>query len=251
MAAGLESLDLGAVPTEHTATERALCCESCGTAIAKADELLMDRAAIMDSACFAYELDVLNQEVWAYSATNPGATRFDVIRLAPAPSVVLTGRPTAEHSWFPPYLWRMAECYGCGEHLGWSFFAADANGGGTDDDVSTDADEQLSFHGLIVTRLRERLVRTAQLQDRARMHAERGQIDAMVRSMFEQAAERAGQAADGTQTIQQHVSALAGSVESLIAHEAHSPAREAPALYLRSSESTDHGSALAVERAEQ
>jgi hypothetical protein len=100
----------------------ALCCQSCGCAIAPADELLPERATTMGSAVFCYDLEVLDVDVWAYSATNPADVRFDVVRVAPAPSVCLSGRASAEHSWFPPYEWRMASCR-CGVHLGWSFSA--------------------------------------------------------------------------------------------------------------------------------
>lgn len=77
------------------------------------------------SAVYAYELDVLGAEgVAAYSATNPGGHRFDVVRAraeqcAARPS---GGAPTAEHSWFPPFAWRGAACPGCSGHIGWTFY---------------------------------------------------------------------------------------------------------------------------------
>ena len=41
-----------------------------------------EKAVIMKEAVFCYELDVCGREdVWCYSATNPGANRFDVVRV--------------------------------------------------------------------------------------------------------------------------------------------------------------------------
>lgn len=138
----------GTDAADDTELVPAMCCEACGVSIASVDEFLAERAHTMDSATFGYELDVLDKAVWAYSATNPGATRFDVVRVKPVPGVFLTGEPTAEHSWFPPYEWRMAACY-CGMHLGWSFSEA----GGAPADGSIDGSESsrirhASFHGL-------------------------------------------------------------------------------------------------------
>ena len=89
-------------PVEEDEEVPALCCAVCGSAIVTRDELLLDRAETPRSAVYAYELDVLEEEVWAYSATNPQAARYDVIRTKPAKSVIAYGDPTLEHSWFVP-----------------------------------------------------------------------------------------------------------------------------------------------------
>eukprot|EP00750_Incisomonas_marina_P027880 INCI6254.1.p1 GENE.INCI6254.1~~INCI6254.1.p1 ORF type:complete len:315 (-),score=56.70 INCI6254.1:162-1106(-) len=70
--------------------------------------------------------------ITTYSATNPHENRFDVFRLRfPDPAehpkrlVQLTGSPTADHSWFPPYEWCFAHCWQCSSHIGWGFEAPD------------------------------------------------------------------------------------------------------------------------------
>ena len=77
----------------------ALCCAVCGSAIVTRDELLLDRAETPPSAVFAYELDVLEEEVWAYSATNPSANRYDLVRTKPSKNIISYGSPTRDHSW--------------------------------------------------------------------------------------------------------------------------------------------------------
>lgn len=131
----------------------ALVCARCNHPVAIVGEMLCERVQVMDSAVYSYELEVLDhEEVWCYSATNPENIRFDVCRFAqPRPRVVITGTPTREHSWFPPYLWRGALCPGCDSHLGWAF-------------VEAASSTQPSFVGLILTRLRERQLPAAQIE---------------------------------------------------------------------------------------
>ena len=114
------------------------------------EDLLLERIPTLSSACFSYELDVLGEMISVYSATNPTATRFDVIRVALVrPSVIISGdAATEEHSWFPPYKWRMSACI-CGQHLGWAF--------------SNDSGDQ--FLGIIVTKLSPREVSASELDD--------------------------------------------------------------------------------------
>ena len=53
-----------------------------------------------------------------------------------APGCAAVGRATTEFTWFPGTRWRLAQCTGCGLHLGWRF---DGDGD--------------SFWGLILERL--------------------------------------------------------------------------------------------------
>ena len=88
---------------------------------------------VMKDAVFSYELDLLGRDdCCVYSATNPGDVRFDVVRVDAQRAltaegfgvrrrVALTGSATPEHSWFPPYCWRMCSCASCLAHLGWGF----------------------------------------------------------------------------------------------------------------------------------
>ena len=69
-----------------------LCCARCQQPLCFAGDLHVERYGtgdedpagwdIMRSACFSYDLDLLGvEDVQAYSATNPGAVRFDVVRI--------------------------------------------------------------------------------------------------------------------------------------------------------------------------
>ena len=98
-----------------------LVCSRCSAVIAHRSEVLSEKAVIMQEAVFCYELDMCGKEdVWCYSATNPGANRFDVVRvdaqsLSPGGDTCLSGvtlswKLTTEHSWFPPYGWKMCSC---------------------------------------------------------------------------------------------------------------------------------------------
>ncbi|KAF4654774.1 hypothetical protein FOL46_008545 [Perkinsus olseni] len=74
--------------------------------------------SIYKEVVYSYELDVLEDPAWCYSATNPHEYRFDVCRANPAElshgGIRVTNPPQEEFSWFPPYLWMMALCNTCG-----------------------------------------------------------------------------------------------------------------------------------------
>lgn len=53
--------------------------------------------------------------------TNPSGVTFEFGCYSQAPGCAVTGKPTAEHTWFPGYTWQIAQCAGCGTHLGWYF----------------------------------------------------------------------------------------------------------------------------------
>jgi hypothetical protein len=204
-----------------------LSCAACNIPIVSREELLIERATTLESAVFSYELDMLDREYWAYSATNPGAVRFDVVRTVPVPHIILSGRPSPDHSWFPPFEWRMAHCC-CGAHLGWSFTSPSRTSAynlflRTEVARIKAAQPELShrdafreaarnfrvedhlgqshgFHGLIVTNLRERRATAEQLHNRERLAADRlrttRRIDSMMRVLFNEAAEEAQRTAD-------------------------------------------------------
>lgn len=200
-----------------------LCCSSCSAPIAEADEIIKEKAATLTQAVYTYILEILEEEIPVYSATNTHDHRFDVVRVSlnesrpvpvsqhqsstadqetlqvilrrmqgtalvqhplnmeaaanlleelenlvdsavdtsgeeasspdedqPSPTsrvfasrLISVGDPTAEFSWFPGYLWTIATCKICGDHLGWIFH--------TDD-------KQIVFQTLIVTKLREKCI---------------------------------------------------------------------------------------------
>ena len=126
---------------ERTAVMR---CARCNHPIAAAADLLPEQIARLESASYPYQLDLLgNEEAWVYSATNAQQRRFDVCRfgVAACARLELSGTPTDEHSFFPPFAWRMASCARCSAHLGWTFGAAEGG--------------EPQFAGLILTHLRE------------------------------------------------------------------------------------------------
>jgi len=215
------------VPDIPEADIPVLSCAACNIPIVSREELLIERATTLESAVFSYELDMLDREYWAYSATNPGAVRFDVVRTVPVPHIILSGRPSPDHSWFPPFEWRMAHCC-CGAHLGWSFTSPSRTSAynlflRTEVARIKAAQPELShrdafreaarnfrvedhlgqshgFHGLIVTNLRERRATAEQLHNRERLAADRlrttRRIDSMMRVLFNEAAEEAQRTAD-------------------------------------------------------
>ena len=100
------------VPAATDVQDMVLACQRCRFPIASRAELIIERSTgLLDSAVFAYELDVLGSPHWCYSATNPGAARFDVVRVslttdeddALATSAIRLGAASfsGEHSWFP------------------------------------------------------------------------------------------------------------------------------------------------------
>ena len=68
-------------------------------------------------------IDVLGQVT--HCRTNPGGFtyRFRCFRDAPGCSAI--GTPVSEHTWFAGYVWQIACCRQCGEHLGWLFKGED------------------------------------------------------------------------------------------------------------------------------
>ena len=127
-------------------------CAQCNHPIAAAADLLPEQIPRLESASYPYQLDLLgNEEAWVYSATNANQHRFDVCRFGPAACARLdiSGTSTDEHSFFPPFAWRMAACARCSAHLGWAFGAVEGTAEG-----AAEGDEPL-FAGLILTHLRE------------------------------------------------------------------------------------------------
>ena len=103
-----------------------LLCSTCRNPVCPEECLLVDVTSTLSSSVFTYRLDLLTlADVPLYSATNPSGHRFDVVRCTPrvvTDGFVRVGRTSfAEHSWFPPRHWSMADCASCGSHLGWAF----------------------------------------------------------------------------------------------------------------------------------
>jgi len=73
-----------------------------------------------------------------HTFTNPHGLVFRIGCFAAAPGCAQTGMLTEEWTWFRGYLWQVALCRGCGNHLGWRY--RDYGGEG--------------FYGLILPRLK-------------------------------------------------------------------------------------------------
>lgn len=67
---------------------------------------------------------------------NPVGIVYELGCFGSAPGCSLVGESSAEFSWFPGCVWRIALCRKCGVHLGWRFQSA-----------------ELSFYGLILAHL--------------------------------------------------------------------------------------------------
>ena len=153
------------IPEADPPLTEVLTCQRCGSVVATAADLLTQPYdGVLKEAVFSYELELLEVEsCWCYSATNPGDTRFDIVRLDfTLPDmenrVVCEPEFTEDYSWFPPHAWSMASCVRCRAHLGWGFAAplkerGETEGGGG---AATARPRDAAFLGLIVTKLRQR-----------------------------------------------------------------------------------------------
>ena len=123
-----------------------LTCSSCSSVcFATDDDVLEDIIPHSPESAFNYDLDILSKQVKCYSATNPAADRFDVIRLSKDVAFVFSDDEySTSHSWFPGYSWTAAGCLVCCQFLGWKF-------------RNTLSPEE-EFFGLIVTKLRPRTI---------------------------------------------------------------------------------------------
>jgi hypothetical protein len=52
---------------------------------------------------------------------NPSGIECDFQTFVSCPGAIALGDPTAEHTWFSGYVWSMAFCRYCGQHLGWYY----------------------------------------------------------------------------------------------------------------------------------
>lgn len=57
----------------------------------------------------------------AHTFTNPAGIVFRIGCFADAPGAASFGGENSAFSWFPGFVWRIALCASCGEHLGWRF----------------------------------------------------------------------------------------------------------------------------------
>ncbi|WP_155321328.1 cereblon family protein [Desulfosarcina ovata] len=72
-----------------------------------------------------------------HTFANPSGILFEIACYRNASGCGYIGPTSAEFTWFPGFVWRIAVCTNCLIHLGWRFIAVDGN----------------FFHGLITSRL--------------------------------------------------------------------------------------------------
>ncbi|HET9931771.1 MAG TPA: cereblon family protein [Polyangiaceae bacterium] len=74
----------------------------------------------------------------AHTFVNPAGMIFRIGCFAVAPGVASVGEGSGDFTWFRGFVWQVALCRGCGEHLGWLF-----------------SSNAMRFFGLILDRLAE------------------------------------------------------------------------------------------------
>jgi hypothetical protein len=67
----------------------------------------------------AREFEIDGQYV--HRRINPHGIHFEFFIFTGAPGCTTSSRPTEDFSWFDGYLWEIAACANCHEHLGWRF----------------------------------------------------------------------------------------------------------------------------------
>lgn len=138
----------------ETEVQKWLECAECRFPLVRAEELIAERCTVRTDVAWCYELDVFDQQVSCYSATNAHDHRFDVVRVdAPSAltrSILQEGEATAEFSWFPGFAWSMAHCANCYCHLGWAFEAETAQ-----EEPDPASKPEVAFFGLVLTKMRE------------------------------------------------------------------------------------------------
>ncbi|KAH9586367.1 hypothetical protein LSM04_008180 [Trypanosoma melophagium] len=99
-------------------------CGACKYPLCLVNDILAHRAHDAWMAhVYAYELDLFtdNTPLWCYSATNPAARRFDIIRCKSSYAMRLRGPWSREHSFFIGHEWCYCSCRNCNHFLGWGF----------------------------------------------------------------------------------------------------------------------------------
>ena len=89
--------------TESRDPEAPLCCARCGHVITR-----------------EHHRTTVNGR-HTHTRVNPSGYVFHFGCFARAEGCLVIGPPTAEESWFPGFVWRIALCAACKTHLGWSF----------------------------------------------------------------------------------------------------------------------------------
>jgi len=56
-----------------------------------------------------------------YRFSNPSGITYSIDCFHNAPGCDIQGMPTIEDTWFGGYLWQLATCNGCQDHLGWYY----------------------------------------------------------------------------------------------------------------------------------
>eukprot|EP01060_Flectonema_neradi_P035604 TRINITY_DN6599_c0_g1_i1.p1 TRINITY_DN6599_c0_g1~~TRINITY_DN6599_c0_g1_i1.p1 ORF type:complete len:199 (+),score=36.19 TRINITY_DN6599_c0_g1_i1:61-597(+) len=107
---------------EEEEAAHVLVCQQCQFPLVLGSSIIAEKADVWKDQVYPYELDILElEDVWCYSATNPGRTRFDLVRAIPNPNITFGAVSSPEHSFFPGYAWNMMTCKCCKHFFGWGF----------------------------------------------------------------------------------------------------------------------------------
>ncbi|CAE7617013.1 ohgt [Symbiodinium natans] len=165
-----------------------LVCAACTYPLVRVEELIEEKFECRKDVSWSYELDVMEQQIWCYSATNAHDHRFDVVRVLPtglSRSLAVEGKPTAEFSWFPGFAWAMAHCCHCNRHLGWAFYPEARPTSEEHSEQPADAStSELAFFGLVLTKMRESRLHDSTVEDIfARLRSPQQQGSSTLRSL--------------------------------------------------------------------
>ncbi|UYV67156.1 CRBN [Cordylochernes scorpioides] len=84
-----------------------LCCQECQLHIANRSDVF-----------------AMSREGPQGTYVNPNGYVHETLTVYKARGLVLVGRASTEHSWFPGYAWTIVQCQQCSNHLGWMFHTA-------------------------------------------------------------------------------------------------------------------------------
>ncbi|MFH0781668.1 MAG: cereblon family protein [Pseudomonadota bacterium] len=108
------------MPKQTVKPLEAICCLACGGVVTWKDQKIQVSGS------------------HSHTFFNPAGIVYELGCFQQAPGCLVVGPPSAEFTWFPGHLWRLALCRRCRTHLGWLFAMAGA-----------------TFYGLILSKLRE------------------------------------------------------------------------------------------------
>ena len=100
-------------------------CLNAPESVAEDSAISEDEKIILCAACFHHITDpgkqILINQSFSHVFTNPHGLVFEIGSFAEAMGCYIVSSPSNEFSWFIGYLWSIAACQNCLNHLGWAF----------------------------------------------------------------------------------------------------------------------------------